>query len=379
MKKIICLLIASIMVLTISFGAITDTVSASSKKVEHLSVSLKPNMESISVKWKKRKNIKKYVIYRIDVTKDVMDQEKDYSFKMSQYKKIGEVSGKKRYYKDKRAKENHYYAYVVKAYKRGSGKYKLAYTSYNRDCYDYCCRGLGVPELLNEGSGEDYTNSVNCIYLYHHSYSGVDPTSVILYRKEKGESKYKTVNFKTVERSSNLAVVLKDTTVKPGKIYYYKIKTKKKYKGKNYYSKASNAIRIPAVNVIGKFNASGISVPDNPNEVIIKFTSDKYNGTLSVSQAKWPEDSEEGIHALGYSYDNVIWESMTGRRAVIKPGKTVYIKFGGEGASGKKEFVFDEEGERAFVSVSYDSPVFRPYIMTVDLVNNTAEAHPFYD
>ena len=267
----------------------------------------------------------------------------------------------------------------MNAYKKVKGKYKLAYTSYDSDYYEYCCRGLGIPELLNGGDGENYTNNKSCVYLYHQTYCGVNPSSVVLYRKAKGESKYKKINYKTVEKIRNLAGTIKDTTVKPGTIYYYKIKTKKKYNGKTYYSKLSKAIRIPVVNVTGKYTVSAIPVPDNPDEIIIGFTSDKYNGVLTISQAKWTDGIENDICALEYSYDNVIWKSMTGKKAVIEPGKTAYIKFRGKGIADKDTFSFDEECEGSYVSVAYDSPVFRYHIMTVDLVKNTAEVFPLYD
>lgn len=363
-------------------GASKDFVKAASvasKKAKRLPIRLKSNMKSVTVKWKKKKDIKKYVIYRTDVTKDVLDQDYDRKYKMSDYKKIAKVSGKKKSYKDKKAKNNHYYAYVVEAYKKVKGKYKLAYTSYDSDCYEYCCRGLGIPELLNGGDGENYTNSKSCVYLYHQTYCGVDPSSVVLYRKAKGESKYKKINYKTVEKIQNLAGTIKDTTVKPGTVYYYKIKTKKKYNGKVYYSKLSKAIRIPAVNVTGKYTVSAIPVPDNPDEIIIGFTSDKYNGVLTISQSDWTDGTENDIRVLEYSYDNVIWKSMTGSKAVIEPGKTAYIKFGGKGIADKDTFSFDEECEGSFVSVSYDSPVFRYHIMSVNLVKNTAEVFPLYD
>ena len=379
MKRIICLFMTAVVAMTFTLGAATDTVMAESKTAKHLSVSLKSNMKSVSVKWKNNKNIEKYVIYRTDVTKDVLDHENDYTFDMSKYKKIGKVSGRKKSFTDKKAKKNHYYAYVVEAYKKVKGKYKLAYTSYNKDSYDYTCRGLGVPELLNGGDGENYTNSISCIYLYHQSYSGADPTSVILYRKAKGESKYKKVKFTTIEKINNLAGTIKDTTVSPGKIYYYKIKTKKKFKGKTYYSQKSKAIRIPAVNVTGKFDISAIPVSGDPNEIIVKFTSDKYNGTLTLSQSKSSEETEKDMRALGYSYDNAVWKSMTDSKAVLEPGKTIYIKFRGDGIAEKHEFSFGEECEGSLVSVSYDNPVFRPYTLNVNLVKNTAEARPFYD
>ena len=356
-----------------------NAASATSEKAKRLPISLKSNMKSISVKWKTKKNVKRYVIYRTDVTKAVTAQDYDRQYKMSDYKKIAKVSGTKKSYKDKKVKNNHYYAYVVNAYKRVNGKYKLAYTSYDRDSYEYCCRGLGIPELLNGGDGENYTNSKTCIYLYHQTICGVNPSSVVLYRKAEGESKYKKISYKTVEKIRNLAGTIKDTTVKPGTIYYYKIKTKKKYNGKTYYSKLSNVIRIPAVNVTGKYTVSAIPVPDNPDEIIIGFTSDEDNGVLTISQSNWTDGTENDIRALEYSYDNVIWESMEGSKAVIEPGKTAYIKFGGKGIADKDTFSFDEECEGSFVSVSYDSPVFRYHILTVDLVTNTAEAVPLYD
>ncbi len=363
-------------------GASEDLVnaaSATSEKAKRLPISLKSNMKSISVKWKTKKNVKRYVIYRTDVTKAVTAQDYDRMFKMSDYKKIAKVSSTKKSYKDKKVKNNHYYAYVVNGYKKVNGKYKLAYTSYDRDSYEYCCRGLGIPELLNGGDGENYTNSKNCIYLYHQTICGVDPSSVVLYRKAEGESKYKKISYKTVEKIQNLAGTIKDTTVKPGTIYYYKIKTKKKYNGKTYYSKLSIVIRIPAVNVTGKYTVSAIPVPENPDEIIIGFTSDEDNGVLTISQSNWTDGTENDIRALEYSYDNVIWESMEGSKAVIEPGKTAYIKFGGKGIADKDTFSFDEECEGSFVSVSYDSPVFRYHILTVDLVTNTAEAVPLYD
>ena len=91
---------------------------------------------------------------------EIMDQ------KMSDYKKIATVSGKKKSYEDKKVKNNHYYAYVVNAYKKVKGKYKLAYTSYNSESYEYCCRRLGIPELLNGGDGENFSNSKSCVLFF---------------------------------------------------------------------------------------------------------------------------------------------------------------------------------------------------------------------
>ena len=75
---------------------------------------------------------------------------------------------------------------MIKAYKIKRGKKTLAYTNYEGVIDEYRCPGL-TGRILNDGDGENHSNTLRKVYLYISSYYGVDPQGAVIYRKAEGD------------------------------------------------------------------------------------------------------------------------------------------------------------------------------------------------
>lgn len=232
---VLCFVLCGAMIIPLS-----DSSFAASGTVRHISFSTKPGVKSIKLRWKKQSDVSCYKIYRKDVTGKKIILGTDIPF--STFKKIAKVSGKTKVYRDKSVKTGHTYAYVLIGYKKESGKLKKVCSSWNDGVLRYDTAGLCKPDLLNGGRGEFYSNSKAKIYLFVQLDSGMSAKGVIVYRKAKGESKFKKIKVKTLEDGT----VLLDKNVKANKVYYYKVRTWIRKSGKKYTSKASNVIKIKA-------------------------------------------------------------------------------------------------------------------------------------
>ena len=256
-KRIVSkILIATIMLTGTLFYAHTDgevyAVTKTSQGAIFITYSATSNINSLKIQWKKRANVKKWVIYRADIT-DIVQSDFSKDADLSRYKKIKKLSGKTTSFVDKKVKRHHYYEYLIEGYKKSNGKYKLAYSTYlgevPGEILSFDCPGLSRPDLLNGGTGEDYSNSSKKIYLYVEPRTGMDPRGVVVYRKDKNETKYKKIKVKKVEKGKFSPVYL-DTNVKSGMEYRYKVKTYRKVGKKKYYSKASKPVAIIAAKPI---------------------------------------------------------------------------------------------------------------------------------
>ncbi len=378
-KTLLVLLMIMTMIMIASCGSHDPEEASFSESEKKLSISLTPHMNDITVEWKDDNKISKYVIYRVDVTEDVLGPERDMTFELSSYEKIAEVPCGKGSYIDKSVKTDHYYAYVVKAYQKIKEKNRLVYISDEYDDQYMCqCCGLSAPDLLNGGYGEFSTNSKDCLYLYYQIYYGVEPTSVILYRRAEGETEYQKIDFETVEELREGSGEIKDSSVEPGEIYYYKIKTVRKDDGKEYCSKQSDYVRIPAVNFTGEYTVSKQPVSGDPDKVIVKLKSDRYNGRLKISRIDPDSDDEENaVQVIDFSFDNESWRSMKDQDAVISPGDTVFIQFGGKEIASAREIYLDSDN--GSVRLDYDGPGAGSGIMSIDFDRKIAEVYQNFD
>lgn len=359
-------------------GIVAGGQAQAASKVKYMSFSTNPTMNSIELKWKKKKGIKYYVIYKKDVTKivDPTSGDNDATLKMSQYKKIKTVkAGKKKFtYTDKKVKKHHYYAYVIKAYKANK---KLAYSSYDNGSFEYACPGLAAPTLLNDGSGEFHTNTNKRFYFWcMPEVTSIEPADTILYRKAAGEKKYKRIGSFKAKNAT-----LSDSSVKKGKTYYYKAKTRIKYRGKYYYSKSSNVVRIENGNLTGYFTIDIINNDESALTRTIKMTSDKLNGTLTIKSplVYFPEDDEinetgENIVEIAqYSTDGTTWKSMS-KSIKLAPGKSVWLKLTGKNVTSASKYVCDEG------FADYSAPWIGFTKFTFDFANKKAAAeYTYYD
>ncbi len=377
-KVLFVLLMIMTMIMIVSCGSRDSEEDSFSESVESLSISLTPHMNDITVEWKDDDKINKYVVYRVDVTEDVLDPERDMTFEISGYEKIAEVSDGKGSYIDTSVEPDHYYAYVVRAYQKVKEENRLVYISNEYDDQYMCqCCGLSAPDLLNGGNGEFSTNSKDCLYLYYQIYYGVEPTSVILYRRAEGEAEYQKIDFETVEEICEGSGEIKDTSVEPGVIYYYKIKTVRKEDGKEYNSKKSDYVRIPAVNFTGEYTVSKKPVSGDPDKVIVKLKSDRYNGKLTISQTDDSGDEDNAAQVIAFSYDNELWNSLKDQDVVISPGDTVFLQFGGKEIASAHEIYLDSDN--GSVRLDYDGPGAGYGIMSIDFDRKTAEVYQNFD
>ncbi|MCR5666442.1 MAG: hypothetical protein K6G01_06385 [Eubacterium sp.] len=378
-KTILTLLMMMTMLMIVSCGSQDWEEDVSAESVETFSISLTPHMNDITVAWEEDNKISTYEIYRVDVTQDVLNPEKDMTYELSSYEKIAEVSGGEGSYTDENVKADHYYAYLVKAYQQVEEEKKLVYAS-NEDDGQYTCQccGLSAPDLLNGGSGEFSTNSKDCLYLYYQCYYGVDPTDVILYRKAEGEEEYQKIDFETVEEICEGSGEIKDTSVEPGVIYYYKIKAVRQEDGQEYYSKKSDEVRIPAVNFKGEYTVSKQTISGYSDKVIVKLKSDRYNGELKIGQGDSALDDEDNaVEVTAFSCDNESWKTLKDQEVVISPGDTVYIQVEGEDIASADEIYLDSD--KGAVRLEYDGPGVGYSILNIDFEGGIAQVYQNFD
>lgn len=92
-KTILTLLMMMTMLMMVACGSQDLEEDVSVESVETFSISLTPHMNDITVAWEEDNKISTYEIYRVDVTQDVLNPEKDMTYELSSYEKIAEVSG----------------------------------------------------------------------------------------------------------------------------------------------------------------------------------------------------------------------------------------------------------------------------------------------
>ena len=370
-----------------------DVSAASAPKVKTLKYKIKPSMKSLKVSWKKQKKVSYYLIYRTEYkVKSYYDIE---PVPMSKFKKVKKVSGKKTSWTDKKVKKGIYYNYVIKGYKKSKGKTKLVCNSFKPTATYYDSPGLARPELFDGGNGENYSNSKDKLYLYVQRDKGVSPDGVEIWRKAAGASKYKKIKAKKMDKGRfKDGASFRDSSVKPGRTYYYKVRTWAKKNGKKKYSPYSNVFCMQAVNNTGKYTARAMTAVGMVKEFSVRLTSDKYNGNLILKGGAGEDGpvyeaangkytyGEKKLSLVSWSRDNKTWYGIPSTGLNVKAGQTVYLKF--RFVSGSSWFLAGA-GETSFIdfcccNVSYiGTNSFGWSSITIDLSDGTASAYPNAD
>ncbi len=394
MKKRMTLLLTLVITVVMSSFCFADESFAAGNDAKYMGLDLKPAMKSIKLKWKKRSGIKYYVLCKKDVTK-IIAKDPDAKVKLSQYKKLKRINAakKKKYaFTDKKVKKNHYYAYVIKAYKIKGGKKTLAYTNYEGVIDEYRCPGLDRPEILNDGDGENHSNTLRKVYLYISSYYGVDPQGAVIYRKAEGETKYKKIKAKKSEKNTFTSYV--DTTVKAGKTYYYKAKVYKKIRGKKYYSKKSKAFMIQDANTEGLYSIQSMTPAGEVKEFVIRLSSKASNCNADLlfekgAEAEYNSSSSQTYRIVlaGYSHDNKSWSDIPEKGLILGGKDTIYLKF-----RAKDDEVMKYDADTAESKVYADPDVsgsnlikyrtngyFKDSVFELDIQGGSGYAHKLYD
>lgn len=393
MKKLTCLFLALIIGAAMCFTIPAESVSAAaSPGVKKLSYTMKPAIGSITVKWKKKK-VSYYLIYRTEF--NVKESWQIDPVPLGKYKKVKKVSGRKTSWKDKKVKKGHYYDYVIRGYKKSKGKTKLVYNSFRPDSVNYQCAGLERPSVLNGGNGEFDTNSRDKLYLFVQRDCGVRPEGVTIYRKAAGASNYKKIKVKKVDKGRfNSGSTYRDSSVRPGTVYYYKARTWVKKNGKKKYSPYSPALKLSATNFKGKYTVQSVTSAGTVKEFVVKLTSDKYNGVLTLKGGRGSEGpvyttkadgtdyGEQPLELISFSRDYKKWSGFAATGMKILAGQTVWLKFrfvNGSGhysaGSGEYSNIYMDFGK-----VNYEGSAGPGSTeLTMSLTDGTASAFSDYD
>lgn len=165
--------------------------------------------------------------------------------------------------------------------------------------------------------------------------SGEIPDAYEIYRSEDGKEYKKLAVVK--EKTMSLKYV--DKKVKRGQTYYYKIKDWKMRNRKKYYGGYTSPLKLSAVNAAGQYKVQVLTQESNSvPALIVRLTSSEDNAKLVFTEdsandmllyyIKNDSDSRtEDIVLSKYSYDNKDWHQAGKKKAVLEPGKCIYLQF----------------------------------------------------
>jgi len=280
------------------------------------------SMTTVKVSWKKHR-VDKYVIYKV-----YWKGEKE------KHKKLKTVSGKKKsaVLKLRRNKEIEILVKGIKKKKHGK---KVVYEGRTD-----ACSGLSRPEwYVNDFSGDDYHSPTeinltfapwDAPYNEKSEGGGLKPTGYEVYRKEVGAKKYTLVKKVNLKKANlKYAFRWKDTSVKAGQYYYYKVRSYRKFGKKVYRSKMSQPCCMGATYYEGQFKV--LSEMDG-STMTLQLISDPLNGDLCADL-----DEERGFAterqdmcyvAESYSLDGIKWYPIGNRThsVWVEPGKGFWIR-----------------------------------------------------
>lgn len=287
-------------------------------------------IDSITLSWDERDGIGYYEIFRTDISgtdygnEDVVPDLKDYEL-------IAEVDGATSSYTDEDVETGHTYGYAVTGFSGLFGFTKEVCTTYEQGSITYETAGPGKPGLLNNGDGENYENSKDCIYLYVESYEGMDPDGVELYRKGSADADFEVIGFTRQDSDKEI----KDDTVEPGETYTYRARTFVNQDDRKVHSPYSDEITIPAVNFSAEYSIETISSTDDT--FVIRVTSGEYNGETvfdSDMPAKYTVQKDENgavsvfsAILIAYSNDNDSWQDVPEEGVSIDAGDCIFLKY----------------------------------------------------
>lgn len=258
----------------------------------------------VRISWKKHK-ADKYIIYKYVFTKSGS----------SKLKKLKTVSGKKTSTVIKAGKNEYLHLYV-------KGISKKTRTKYVGDAV--CWSGVATPDWDDYSYAESKC-SPTFIELEVLGGGGMTPDGYKIYRKVEGGKSYKFIKkIKTKKKY----LTWRDTTVKTGKGYYYKVSSYRKTGKKILRSKKSYSILRYAVNYGGKYQVTADKVD---GQTTIKLTSDTKNGETVFRLYEFyyavmlAEEEGHYYKLTEYSLDGETWKTITDSSAKIRiaAGKSI--------------------------------------------------------
>jgi len=284
-------------------------------------------MNDLNLTWKKQKNTSSYSIYRTDVT----DTYNDVMAAKSSYQKIAKINGTEISYTDQKVESGHVYSYYINAY---NSFHQCVATTYMKGVMELDGVGLVDPDLINDGYGENYLNTEEVFYLYANVDMGVQPSHYIVYRKDDDSDQFKQIQ----KVKANNGTTIKDTTIKTGHSYTYKVRSYKKADGKDYYSEYSKPLTLSAYTAVPKYKTSDVKLISD-HELAFKITSrNPANGPITFIKNE-QEDAESSYYYYSgeegngvyyayfshYSTDGTTWTDIDDR-ITLHAGESLYLK-----------------------------------------------------
>lgn len=347
-------------VLLVSAKEITVSSQTETKWLAVTAVTQSKN--SIKLSWKK-KAVSQYRIYRAPMKKDG---------EPGKFKKIATISGKKKSYTNKVPYKKNY-EYRVMGYKKKGKKYVKTYSG---EAFAYS--GMGACSW-KEYQRSDALVTPKSIPLEVYLDYGFTPTAYEIYRSTDGKK------YKKLAAVKKKTVYLKyvDKKVKKGQSYYYKVRAYRTLKGKKYYGKYTSALKLAAVNAIGRYKVQVLTQEGDLTPVLtVCLTSNKDNADLifnkntnnylSLYYKKNGSYFSEEFLLSKYSYDNKTWYQAGKKKAVIKQGQSIYLQFA---TSSGKDFAYQvtdmQSADLDSVAVEYNELLCE---LKIDLKKRTAES-----
>lgn len=259
-------------------GKTLATVSLSSVEAE--------DSKTINLTWKKVSGASGYEIYRS-------------TSKNGKYKQVAKVSGgRKTSYKDKTVSAGKTYYYKVRAYKNSDGKI-------GRGTFSGAKKVWTLKQVVITGTSGTAGNAVTLKWAKVSKSGGYR-----VYRSTKADTGFKLV--KEVTSADKLSY--KDTGVKAGKVYYYRIAAYAKSGGKEVSQGSYSAtLRLP---VLGASEISSITLQEN-NSFLLEWNPVKNAEGYQLAIAYQENGEYETLAKLAGT--SCIQEKVT-------PGTTYYYK-----------------------------------------------------
>lgn len=330
-EKILCV----VLVVCVFITELLVTVPAEAKTWTYADTykTIQATVESktkIKLSWKKSLN-GRLEIYRATANKG----------KPGKYKKIADISGKKKSYVDTvQYKKEYYYKIVLYHWANSSHKKKVKEHTF------YTSQYTGMGFLLWEAdtpeaefvTGSSFITMRACVQLTEHERRlGFAPTGYKVYRRTENSDYKKLATVK----SKKLTFAYTDKKVETGESYYYKVRAYRELNGQTLYSNYTDEIKLTA-DPTGSYKVELLTEEGEPEEIVIALTSAPDNMTTVLGcwgnyYYDWQEEKDwwkgdyvtYDVDLIGYSYDNIVWESDIKKLRVfeVKSGETIYLKF----------------------------------------------------
>lgn len=260
---------------TTTYSDYSEIVSGRTAKIPSGLAVQSRNSTTLRISWKADSKASGYVIRRA-------------TSRNGTYKKIATVSGgSKNYYDDKSVKENKTYYYKIQAYNKNNGV--KGYSGYGSAANGKTVKKTSITRIVSTSSTKQTI-----------SWKKVDGANgYVIYRSTSKDGKYEKIKTITSRNTTSY----KDTGLKAGTKYYYKVRTRNKVNGKTGYGtdsvirSARAGKRAEITGVTGstgtKITISWKKVTDAASYDIYRSTSEKGTykkiGSASASDTSYTD------------------------------------------------------------------------------------------